>query len=127
MTIKKVVVIDAGTMVGGIAQLCAQQGFDVVVTEVEQAFSDQAVSHMKKGLSKRVEKGKITEEEQTAVLSRVTAAEGLSLASDADIVIESVIEDLEIKKNVFSELDKLTRPDIILVTNTTSLSISAIA
>jgi 3-hydroxybutyryl-CoA dehydrogenase len=94
---------------------------------MEQAFSDQAVSRMKKGLSKRVEKGKITEEEKTAVLSRVTAAEGLSPASDADIVIESVIEDLEIKKNVFSELDKLTRPDIILVTNTTSLSISSMA
>ena len=127
MEIKKVVVIGAGTMGGGIAQLCAQQGIDVILADVTKDLADKAVSRVSGGLGKRVEKGKITAEEKDGILSRITTAGDLTPAGEADIVIESIVEDLEIKKKVFSELDKLARPDTILATNTTSLSISAMA
>ena len=127
MNIKKVMVIGAGTMGGGIGQLCAQQGFDTVITDIRKELSDNARSLIEKGLDRRVEQGKTTEEEKSAVLSRIFTAGDLSPAKDADIVIESVIEDLEIKKKLFLDLDVLVRPDVILATNTTSLSISAIA
>jgi 3-hydroxybutyryl-CoA dehydrogenase len=127
MEIKKVVVIGAGTMGGGIAQLCAQQGFEAVITDVAQDLADKALARIAAGLAGRVEKGKITAEEKDAVLSRIATTGDLSPAAEADIVIESIIEDLEIKKKVFAELDKLARPDVILATNTTSLSISAMA
>lgn len=127
MEIKKVVVIGAGTMGGGIAQLCAQQGIDVILADVTKDLADKTVSRVAGGLAKRVEKGKITAEEKDGVLSRIVTAGDLSPAGAADIVIESIVEDLEIKKKVFSELDKLARPDTILATNTTSLSISAMA
>jgi 3-hydroxybutyryl-CoA dehydrogenase len=105
-------VVGSGTMGGGIGQLCAQQGFDTVITDISEELADNARSLIKKRLERRVEQGKTTEEEKN---------------KDADIVIESVIEDLEIKKKLFSELDVLVRPDVILATNTTSLSISALA
>jgi 3-hydroxybutyryl-CoA dehydrogenase len=127
MEIKKVVVIGAGTMGGGIAQLCAQQGIDVILADITKELADRAISRVSGGLAKRVEKGKITAEEKDGVLSRIATAGDLSPAGEADIVIESIVEDLEIKKKVFSELDKLARPDTILATNTTSLSISAMA
>ena len=127
MNIKKVLVIGAGTMGGGISQLCAQHGFDTVITDISQELSDNARSLIEKGLDRRVGLGKITEEDKNAVLSRIFTAGDLSPARDADIVIESIIEDLEIKKKVFSELDEIARPDVILATNTTSLSISAMA
>jgi 3-hydroxybutyryl-CoA dehydrogenase len=127
MTIKKVLVIGAGTMGGGIAQLCAQQGVDVVISDISQDLADKAKSRIESSLAKRLEKGKITAEEKEAVLCHIVTAGDLSAAKAADIVIECVIEDLEIKKKVFSELDKLARPEVILATNTTSLSISAMA
>lgn len=127
MTIKKVLVIGAGTMGGGIAQLCAQQGLDAVLTDISQDLVDQAKARIESGLAKRVASDKITEEEKQAVLSHIFTASDLSPAGEADIVIECVIEDLEIKKKIFSELDKLARPEVILATNTTSLSISAMA
>jgi 3-hydroxybutyryl-CoA dehydrogenase len=127
VNIKKVLVIGAGTMGGGISQLCAQQGFDTVITDISQELSDNARSRIEQGLDRRVGLGKIAEEDKNAVLSRIFTAGGLSSARDADIVIESIIEDLEIKKKVFSELDEIARPDVILATNTTSLSISAMA
>jgi 3-hydroxybutyryl-CoA dehydrogenase len=127
MEIKKVAVIGAGTMGGGIAQLCAQQGIDVVIADITKELADKAFSRIDKGLAQRVEKGKIAIEEKDAVLSRIATAGDLSPAGEADIVIESIIEDLEIKKKVFADLDKLARPNVILATNTTSLSISAMA
>lgn len=127
MPIKKVLVIGAGTMGAGIAQLCAQQGMDAVLTDISVDLSEGALAKIVKGLDGRIAKGKITEEDKNNVLSHMTAAGDLSPAKDADIVIESVIENLDIKKKVFAELDELARPDVLLVTNTTSLSISAMA
>jgi 3-hydroxybutyryl-CoA dehydrogenase len=100
---------------------------EAVISDISLELSDKAKSRLAAGLSKRVEKGKITEEDKEGVLSLISTAGDLSPAADVDIVIESVIEDLEIKKQVFAELDKLARPEVILVTNTTSLSISAMA
>ncbi|MCF8067975.1 MAG: 3-hydroxybutyryl-CoA dehydrogenase [Desulfobacterales bacterium] len=123
----KVLVIGAGTMGAGIAQLCAQQGLETILTDIKQEYSDGALARIGKGLDKRIAKGKITEEDKSAVLSKMTAAEGLGVAADVDIVIESVVENLEIKRSVFAELDATVREDVILLTNTTSLSISAMA
>jgi 3-hydroxybutyryl-CoA dehydrogenase len=127
MAISKVLVVGAGTMGGGIAQLCAQQGLDTTVTDISQELSDKAKERIEKGLSKRVAKGKISEEDKNKVLSKLSTAGDLSPAKDADIILESAIEDLEIKKKIFAELDSLARPEVILCTNTTSLSISKMA
>jgi 3-hydroxybutyryl-CoA dehydrogenase len=127
MEIKKVLVVGGGTMGGGIAQLCSQQGMQAAISDISQELADKTLARIEKGLSKRVEKGKITEADKNDVLSRITAHGDLSPAKDADIVIESVVENLEIKKKVFAELDSLARPEVILLTNTTSLSISAMA
>jgi len=127
MEIKKVLVVGAGTMGGGIAQLCSQKGIEAVVTDINLELANKSKARIEKGLARRVEKGKITEADKQDVLSRISAAGDLSYAKEADIIIESVIEDLEIKKKIFTELDTLAQPDVILVTNTTSLSISAMA
>jgi len=127
MEIKKVVVGGSGTMGAGVGQLCAQQGFEVTVTDIDQELIDKARARIEKGLDKRVAKGKISENDKTAVLGKMTFAVGNAAAREADFVIESVVEDLEIKKKVFAELHELARPGVILATNTTSLSISAIA
>lgn len=127
MSIQKVVVVGAGTMGGGIAQLCAQQGLQATITDISRELSDKARARIESGLSGRVEKGKITDAEKTDILSRIAAAGDLSPAAEADIVIESVVEDLKIKKEVFARLDELAPARTVLATNTTSLSISAMA
>jgi 3-hydroxybutyryl-CoA dehydrogenase len=127
MSIKNVLVIGAGTMGGGIAQLCAQQGLNAVITDIDLSFSEKAKVRIENGLTKRVAKGKISEEEKTDVLSRISTAGDLSPAKTSDIIIESAIENLDIKKKIFAEIDALAPQDTIFTTNTTSLSISAMA
>jgi len=127
MKIKKVLVVGSGAMGAGIGQLCAQQGFEAVITDINQELSNKAKSNIEKGLSRRVAKGKIAEEDKNAILSRISTAGDLSSANYADFVIESASEDLEIKRNIFKELDTRVRPEVVLATNTTSLSISAMA
>ena len=127
MSIQKVVVVGAGTMGAGIAQLCAQQGLQATITDISQELSDQARAKIEAGLSGRVAKGKITDAEKTDILSRIATAGDLTPAAEADIAIESVVEDLNIKKEVFARLDELAPADTVLATNTTSLSISAMA
>ncbi|MCK4763392.1 MAG: 3-hydroxyacyl-CoA dehydrogenase family protein [Candidatus Aminicenantes bacterium] len=124
---KKVVVVGSGTMGAGIAQLCSQKGLEAVITDINLELADKGKARLEKGLSKRVAKGKITEEDKQDVLSRISTAGDLSPVKDADIVIESAVENLDIKKEIFAELDKLAKPGVILATNTTSLSISAMA
>lgn len=127
MTIKKVLVIGAGAMGGGIAQLCAQQGLDAIITDIDLSLSKAAKTRIDKGLAKRVEKGKVSEDEKLDVLSRITTAGDLSPAKTADIIIESVVENIDIKKKVFAEIDVLAPSETIFATNTTSLSISDMA
>jgi 3-hydroxybutyryl-CoA dehydrogenase len=125
--IKKVLVVGAGTMGAGIAQLCAQNGIEAILSDMSQELADKGRARIEKGLSRRVEQGKITEEAKADVLSRISSAGDFLAAGEADLIIESVVENLEIKKQVFGKLDQLARPDVILATNTTSLSISAMA
>jgi len=127
MSIQNVLVVGAGTMGGGIAQLCAQQGLNAIITDVSLALADKARARIERGLADRVEKGKLTQEERTAILSRIHTAGDLSVATEADIVIESVVENLEIKRKVLADLDRYARPGVLILTNTTSLSISAMA
>jgi len=127
MAVKKILVVGAGNMGAGIAQLCAQQGFETTISDISLDLSTGAKARIAKGLQKRVEQAKLTEDQKNSVLSRISAAGDLSPARECDFVIECVLEDIEIKRKVFAELDKLARPDVILATNTTSLSISAIA
>jgi 3-hydroxybutyryl-CoA dehydrogenase len=127
MEINKVLIVGAGTMGGGIAQLCAQKGIDAVIADISQELADKGKARIEKGLTKRVEKGKITEDDKQDVLSRISTAGDLSPAGEADIIIESAVEDLKVKEKIFAQLDKIARPEVILATNTTSLSISAMA
>ncbi len=127
MSVKKILVVGAGNMGAGIAQLCAQQGFEAVITDISLDLSTRAKALIDKGLQKRVDKAKLTADQKNSVLSRISTAGDLSPSRECDFVIECVLEQMEIKRKVFAELDKLARPDVILATNTTSLSISAIA
>jgi 3-hydroxybutyryl-CoA dehydrogenase len=127
MNIQHVVVVGTGVMGGGLAQLCSQQGFRTTIAHIRQASSDKAKARIEARLSKRVAKGKLSDAEKSDILSRIVTAGTLAPAIEADIVIESVVEDLNVKKYIFKQLDELAPPDIILATNTTSLSISAIA
>ncbi len=127
MDIKKVVIVGSGTMGAGVGQLCSQQGFEAVITDISQELADKGRARVEKGLLKRVEKGKITKDVVDDVMSRITAAGDLSAVAEADFVIESALENMEIKQKIFAELDGLAKPDVILATNTTSLSISTMA
>jgi 3-hydroxybutyryl-CoA dehydrogenase len=127
MAIEKVLVIGAGAMGSGIAQLCAQQGFDAILTDVTKELADKGKAKLAKGMAGRVEKGKMTQADMDRVLAKITTAGDLACAKDADLIIESVVENLEVKRKVFSELDKHAKPGTVRATNTTSLSISAIA
>ncbi len=127
MTVKKVLVIGAGTMGAGIAQLCAQQGIEVVLADINMDLAQKGIAHIEKGLTKRVEKGKITEDFRDSVIAHVTPSDNYDSAGDTDVVIESVVEDMTIKKKVFAALDKVVGGKTLLATNTTSLPISEMA
>ncbi len=127
MPVKKILVVGAGNMGAGIAQLCAQQGIEATISDINLDLSTKAKARIEKGLQKRVEQGKLTEDKKNSVISLISVAGDLSPARDCDFAIECVLEDIEIKRKVFAELDKLAPPAAILATNTTSLSISAIA
>ena len=122
MTIKKVLVVGGGTMGAGIAQLCAQREFDTTIADANQDLADLAKSRIDAGLAKRVAKGKISESDKATVMSRITATGELSAAKDADFIVESIVEDLEIKKKVFAQLDEFARPEVVIATNTTCQS-----
>ena len=124
---KKIVVIGAGTMGLDIAQVFAKAGFDVVVRDVTDEIINNAEKRLNKILDKLVEKGKLDETSKAAITSKMTFTTELSLAADADLVIEAAIENLKIKQSIFAELDSICKPETILVSNTSSISITAIA
>ena len=127
MEIKKIGVIGAGTMGNGIAQLAAQIGCDVVMRDVEMRFVDNGLKKIDGFLSKSVEKGKLEQKGKDAILGRIKGTTDIADLKDVDFVVEAVIEDLDLKKSVFKELDGLCKPDVILATNTSSMSITEIA
>ncbi len=127
MEIKKIGVIGAGTMGNGIAQIAAQIGCDVVMRDIEDSFVDRGIKSIDKFLSKSVEKGKLQEAEKKAILGRIKGTTKIADLKDCDFVVEAVIENMDLKKQVFKELDTLCRPDVILASNTSSMSITEIA
>ncbi|MGB4702845.1 MAG: 3-hydroxybutyryl-CoA dehydrogenase [Syntrophomonadaceae bacterium] len=127
MEIKKIFVVGAGQMGNGIAQVSTQAGYDTVIYDITQELVDKGVNIIKKNLERNVAKGKMSADEQAAILGRLKATTTLEDAADADLVIEAIIENFDIKKEVFEKLDQITPPHAILATNTSSLPITQIA
>lgn len=127
MKIQKVLVIGAGQMGSGIAQVCAQAGFDVKLNDMKEEFFQRGLSTITKNLSRNVEKGRMTEDEKAEVLSRIKKSLDLNDAHDVDLVIEAAVENMEIKQKIFKQLDEITPKHAILATNTSSLPITEIA
>jgi 3-hydroxybutyryl-CoA dehydrogenase len=126
MEIKTFGVIGAGQMGAGIAQVAAQVGYQVIMRDIEQHFVDGGMARIQKNLGRQVDKGRMTAEERDAVLGRIRGTVPVEPLAEADFVVEAAIENLDLKKKIFVELDGLCRPDVILATNTSSISITEI-
>jgi len=124
---KKIVVIGGGTMGLDIAQTFATAGFEVVVRDITEEIIRASESRLNKGLDKLVAKGKMDAAGKAAITGKMSFTTELSKAADADLVVEAAIENLDIKKKIFAELDGICKPETILASNTSSISITAIA
>ncbi len=124
---KKIGVLGTGTMGAGIIQVMAQNGYEVVLRARRQTSVDGGMAKVKKNLEKMVAKEKITEKEKEEILGRISGSTDISIVKDADLIIEAATENMEAKKALFAELDELCKPDTIIATNTSSLSITEIA
>lgn len=127
MEIKKIGVVGAGTMGNGIAQVAAQVGCEVVMRDIEDQYVQRGLDNIDRFLSKSVEKGKIQADEKDAAMGRIRGTTDMADLKDVDLVVEAVIEDLELKKAVFKDLDEICRPEIVLASNTSSMSVTEIA
>lgn len=125
--IRTVAVLGGGTMGNGIAHVFARYGYRVILRDVERRFLDRAVETISKNLDREIKKGKIAEGEKKAILSRIDAVTDLEAISRADLAIEAVPEQLELKRRVLSEADRVLRPEAILATNTSSISVTLLA
>jgi len=128
MEIKKICVLGAGLMGNGIAQVCAQAGYSVTLRDIEQRFVDSGMNMIKKNLSRDVEKGRKTQEEMDAILSRITPTLDLKeAAGDTDAVVEVIIEVLDVKKALFRELEEVVPDHCLFFSNTSGISITEMA
>ncbi len=127
MEIKKVAVIGTGTMGNGIAQVFAQKGFDVLMVDIKQEFLDNAKKNIEGSLNRLVKKEKITPDEAKAVLARIKDSLKLEDTADCDFVVEAVTENLPIKLEVHKNLGEILRPDVVISSNTSSISITVLA
>jgi len=128
MEIKKVCVLGAGLMGNGIAQVCAQAGFQVTMRDIEQRFIDGGMKAISKNLSRDVEKGRKTQADMDAILGRIKPTLDLKdAAGDADVVVEVIIEVMDVKKKVYAELEAVVPPHCLFFTNTSGLSITEMA
>nr|WP_272508929.1 3-hydroxybutyryl-CoA dehydrogenase [Clostridium ganghwense] len=123
----KICVLGAGTMGAGIAQAFAVKGHEVVLRDIKDEFVERGLAGINKNLSKLVSKGRMEENDKEEILSRLTGTVDLNMAADCDLVVEAAIENMEIKKQIFGDLDKMCKPETILASNTSSLSITEIA
>jgi 3-hydroxybutyryl-CoA dehydrogenase len=126
MEIKKVMVIGAGQMGSGIAQVIAQAGVEVILQDLKDDFVNRGLASISKNLSRQVEKGRLSEEDKEAIILRIKTSTEVSDAKDVDLVIEAAVENMEVKKNIFARLDELAPEHAILATNTSSLPITEI-
>ena len=123
----KIVVIGAGTMGNGIAHTAAASGFDTTLIDVDQPILDRALSTISANLQRGVDKGKMTADEKQAVMARINATADMASVGAADLVVEAIVENLAAKTALFEKLDRLTKPECILSSNTSSISITKIA
>ncbi|WP_410987241.1 3-hydroxybutyryl-CoA dehydrogenase [Bacillus shihchuchen] len=127
MSVQKIVVIGAGQMGSGIAQVCAMAGYDVKVQDLKQEQLDRGLAIITKNLVRQVEKGRMKEEEKEATLNRLAVTLDLDCVKEADLIIEAAVEKMDIKKKIFANLDEIAPEHAILATNTSSLPITEIA
>jgi len=123
MEIKRVGVVGCGLMGSGISQVCAQSGYQVVVSEMNDELLNKGLASISSFLTRNVKKGRVSQAEKEATLARIKGTTSLKDFSDCDLIIEAVVENLDLKKKIFAELDKICSEDAILATNTSCLSI----
>lgn len=127
MNIEKIMVVGAGQMGSGIAQVCATNGFEVILYDINEEAVNKGLANIYNLLSRQVGKGKLTEEERKEIINRIQQSTNLQDAEGCQIVIEAAVENMEVKKDIFKQLDEITSPETILATNTSSLPITEIA
>ena len=127
MEIRTVGVVGLGTMGAGIAQLAVQAGFPTIGREISDELAQRGRAKIERYLTRGVEKGRMTQDARDAALARLTLTADLRELADCDLVIEAVLEELDLKQQVFAELDRICRPDAVLATNTSALSVAEIA
>ncbi|MGI6317438.1 MAG: 3-hydroxyacyl-CoA dehydrogenase family protein [Dethiobacteria bacterium] len=126
MEVSKVGVMGAGAMGSGIAQLAAQAGYQVILNDLEMPFVEKGIGRMEDFLGKSVKKGKITEEQKQQILGRISKSTDISDFRDVDLAIEVIVEDLELKKKAFAQLDSICKPGAYLASNTSSMPITVL-
>jgi 3-hydroxybutyryl-CoA dehydrogenase len=124
MTIEHIAVLGAGTMGNGISQVCATYGYRVILIDVVPSQLERALATINRSVDKLHSKDRLTDEQREAALTNITTAAKVAAAAEADFVVEAVVESLEVKQQVFAELDECTRPEVILASNTSSISIT---
>jgi 3-hydroxybutyryl-CoA dehydrogenase len=127
MAIQQVGIIGAGTMGNGIAHVFARSGYQVVLCDIEQKFLERALATISKNLEREMGKGKITELQKSETLKRITPVTDRNQLSSCDFIVEAASEKLEIKSELFRDLDRICRPEVILASNTSSISITKLA
>jgi 3-hydroxybutyryl-CoA dehydrogenase len=127
VSINQIMVIGAGQMGSGIAQVCAMAGYNVILHDIKDEFVEKGLGNIKKNLNRQVEKGRMEESEKETILSRLTSSVSLENASNADLVIEAVVENMDVKTQLFKMLDQYAPEHTILASNTSSLPITEIA
>jgi 3-hydroxybutyryl-CoA dehydrogenase len=127
VTIRRVGVVGLGTMGAGIAQVSVQSGFETIGREVSKELGERGRATIDRYLSRGVDKGRMTDADRDAALGRLKLTTELAELADCDLVIEAVLEELDLKREVFAVLDQVTRPDAVLATNTSALSVAEIA
>jgi 3-hydroxybutyryl-CoA dehydrogenase len=127
VSINQIMVIGAGQMGSGIAQVCAMAGYDVILHDIKDEFVEKGLGNIQKNLNRQVEKGRMEESEKETILPRLTSSVSLENASKADLVIEAVVENMDVKTQLFKMLDQYAPDHAILASNTSSLPITEIA
>jgi len=127
MKVEKVMVIGAGQMGSGIAQVCAMAGYQVLLNDLKPEYTDRGFGVINKNLSRQVEKGRMTEDQKEEILNRLTASTDLQDAGNVDLIIEAALENMEVKTKIFAQLDEIAPAHAILASNTSSLPITEIA
>ena len=127
MAITRLGIVGSGIMGSGVAEVAAKAGIEVVLRSRQQATADSMVAALERSLGKQVEKGKLDEAESKEVLNRVEATSDLHALADCDLVLESVVEDMAVKRQLFNDLDRIVKDDAILATNTSTLPVVELA